>query len=136
MVMMTRREAADRAAAYAQDALRALAEDGFEDARDFLDAARGQAAAIVAMPAAARRVPLPAEKDPRYSASLSQGLAILSLFPTPANGDLLGVAEVADRLGMSRSTVHRYLTTLVLLGQLEQAVGRKYRRPEIEDGSG
>jgi IclR family transcriptional regulator, pca regulon regulatory protein len=64
------------------------------------------------------------ERHPRYSASLDSGLAILRTF----NGEqpLLGVADVADGLGMSRSTAHRYMTTLVALGFLEQTANRKY----------
>jgi IclR family pca regulon transcriptional regulator len=38
-----------------------------------------------------------------------------------------GVADIADGLGMSRSTTHRYIVTLVALGYLEQAANRKYR---------
>jgi hypothetical protein len=33
----------------------------------------------------------------------------------------------ATRLGMSRSTTHRYVITLVALGYLEQGASRKYR---------
>ncbi len=40
---------------------------------------------------------------------------------------VLGIADVADELGMSRSTTHRYLTTLVALGYMEQDKSRKYR---------
>jgi IclR family transcriptional regulator, pca regulon regulatory protein len=41
---------------------------------------------------------------------------------------MLGIAEMADMLGMSRSTTHRYVITLVQLGYLEQpSSGRKYR---------
>jgi IclR family pca regulon transcriptional regulator len=39
----------------------------------------------------------------------------------------LGIAEIADELEMSRSTTHRYLSTLVALGFMEQTRGRKYR---------
>lgn len=39
----------------------------------------------------------------------------------------LGIADIADELGMSRSTTHRYLTTLVALGYMEQDSHRKYR---------
>jgi IclR family pca regulon transcriptional regulator len=63
--------------------------------------------------------------DPRYSASLEKGLAILSCF----NGTrpVLGVSDVAEQLGLSRSTTHRYLVTLLTLGYLEQDASRKYR---------
>ncbi len=40
---------------------------------------------------------------------------------------MLGIADIADELGMSRSTTHRYLTTLVALGYMEQDKSRKYR---------
>jgi IclR family pca regulon transcriptional regulator len=40
---------------------------------------------------------------------------------------VLGIAEIADELGMSRSTTHRYVITLVALGYLEQGASRKYR---------
>ena len=40
---------------------------------------------------------------------------------------MLGIADIADGLGMSRSTTHRYVITLVALGYLEQGTSRKYR---------
>jgi IclR family pca regulon transcriptional regulator len=40
---------------------------------------------------------------------------------------VLGIADIADELGMSRSTTHRYVITLVALGYLEQGTSRKYR---------
>jgi IclR family transcriptional regulator, pca regulon regulatory protein len=52
-------------------------------------------------------------------------LAILSCF-TPKR-PVLGIADIADELGMSRSTTHRYVITLVALGYLEQGASRKYR---------
>jgi IclR family transcriptional regulator, pca regulon regulatory protein len=68
---------------------------------------------------------IPSLRGPRYSQSLERGLAILSSF-TPAR-PLLGIAEIADELDMSRSTAHRYAITLVALGYLEQEASRKYR---------
>jgi IclR family transcriptional regulator, pca regulon regulatory protein len=62
--------------------------------------------------------------QPRYSQSLERGLAILTCFTDERS--LLGIAELADMLGMSRSTTHRYVTTLVALGFLEQGAQRKY----------
>ena len=35
--------------------------------------------------------------------------------------------DIADKLGLSRSTTHRYATTLVALGFLEQSPSRRYR---------
>ena len=62
---------------------------------------------------------------PRYSQSLARGLAIMECFE--AERPVLGIAEIADELGMSRSTTHRYLATLVALGYMEQDKSRKYR---------
>jgi IclR family transcriptional regulator, pca regulon regulatory protein len=68
---------------------------------------------------------IPSLREPRYSQSLERGLAILSCF-TPSR-PVLGIADIADHLGMSRSTTHRYVITLVALGYLEQGASRKYR---------
>jgi IclR family pca regulon transcriptional regulator len=68
---------------------------------------------------------IPTLREPRYSQSLERGLAILQCF-TPQR-HVLGVADIADELGMSRSTTHRYIITLVALGFLEQEASRKYR---------
>jgi IclR family pca regulon transcriptional regulator len=62
--------------------------------------------------------------EPRYSQSLGRGLAILVCFSS--EHPLLGIAELADMLGISRSTTHRYVTTLVALGYLKQGAQRKY----------
>src|ERR1700684_4590832 len=64
-------------------------------------------------------------QGPRFSQSLERGLAVLGCF-TPKR-PLLGIADIADGLGMSRSTTHRYVITLVALGYLEQGASRKYR---------
>ena len=65
------------------------------------------------------------EADPRLSRSLEFGLAILERF----TGDRpsIGIAALADMIGSSRSTTHRYASTLVELGYLEQGAKRKYR---------
>ena len=68
---------------------------------------------------------IPSLREPRYSQSLERGLAILGCF-TPER-PVLGIADIADELGMSRSTTHRYVITLVALGFLEQGASRKYR---------
>ncbi len=68
---------------------------------------------------------IPSLREPRYSQSLERGLAILGCF-TPQR-PVLGIANIADELGMSRSTTHRYVITLVALGYLEQGASRKYR---------
>ena len=63
--------------------------------------------------------------EPRYSQSLERGLAILGCF-TPER-PVLGIADIADELGISRSTTHRYVITLFALGYLEQDSSRRYR---------
>lgn len=68
---------------------------------------------------------IPDLSEPRYSQSLERGLAILECF-TPET-PVLGIADIATRLGMSRSTTHRYVTTLLALGYLRQGARRKYR---------
>ncbi len=89
-------------------------------------AAQGHAFNGVARPpAAAWEDPLTLGGEARYSQSLERGLAILACFSLER--PLLGIAELAEMLGMSRSTTHRYVITLVALGYLRQGAQRKYR---------
>ena len=61
-----------------------------------------------------------------FSQSLQRGLAILSSFRPER--PLLGVSELGRDLGLSRSTTHRYVSTLVALGYLQQdPATKKYR---------
>jgi len=61
-----------------------------------------------------------------FSQSLERGLAILASFRSER--PLLGVSELGRDVGLSRSTTHRYVATLVALGYLQQdSVSRKYR---------
>src|SRR6184192_206614 len=63
---------------------------------------------------------------PSYSQSLERGLSILAAFRS--GRPLLGVAELGRDIGLSRSTTHRYVSTLAALGYLEQdAASKKYR---------
>jgi IclR family pca regulon transcriptional regulator len=71
------------------------------------------------------REPIPHLRESRYSQSLERGLAILECF-TPER-PMWGIAALADELGMSRSTTHRYALTLTALGYLVQGARRKYR---------
>jgi IclR family transcriptional regulator, pca regulon regulatory protein len=68
---------------------------------------------------------VPTLKEPRYSQSLERGLAILECF-TPQRPER-GIADLADELGMSRSTTHRYALTMTELGYLARAKRRRYR---------
>jgi hypothetical protein len=66
--------------------------------------------------------------DPRLSRSLLRGLSILTCFGP--DGGSRGIVEIAEDLGMSPSTTHRYAITLVELGLLERCPDtRKYRLP-------
>ena len=68
--------------------------------------------------------------DPRLSRSLLRGLSILTCFGP--NGNARGIVEIADELGMSPSTTHRYALTLVELGLLDRCPKtRKYRLPGV-----
>jgi DNA-binding MarR family transcriptional regulator len=66
--------------------------------------------------------------SPRLSRSLLLGLLVLACFP--ADGGALAVTDVAEQLGLSPSTTHRYMTTLLAVGLLEQDPrSRRYRVP-------
>jgi IclR helix-turn-helix domain len=72
---------------------------------------------------------MPSEtNDPRMSRSLLRGLSLLAGFG-PDGGER-GIVELAQDLGMSPSTAHRYALTLVEVGLLERCPRtRKYRLP-------
>lgn len=77
----------------------------------------------------------PAYEDARLSRSLLRGLSVLTCFG-PENEER-GIIELADLLGMSPSTTHRYVTTLVELGLLERSTrSRKYRLPHVPKAEG
>jgi hypothetical protein len=59
-----------------------------------------------------------AQDDVQLSSSLLLGLMVLRCFP--ADGSELRVLDVAQRLGLTPSTTHRYLKTLVAAGLLDQ----------------
>ena len=64
--------------------------------------------------------------DPRMSRSLLRGLAILTCFR--ADGATRGVVELAREIGISPSSAHRYVLTLVELGLLDRCPQtRRYR---------
>jgi hypothetical protein len=68
--------------------------------------------------------------DARLSRSLLRGLSLLTGFGP--DGEERGIVELAEDLGMSPSTAHRYALTLVEVGLLERCPRtRKYRLPQI-----
>ncbi len=78
--------------------------------------------------ASARRV----MDDERYSRSLARAMMVFASFPS--DGQALSVTDLAERLSMSTSVVHRYIATFVELGLLERdAVSRQYRRGARSD---
>jgi IclR family pca regulon transcriptional regulator len=65
-------------------------------------------------------------KNGGYSQSLQRGLAILQSYTS--GRPLLGVSELSRQVGLTRSTAHRYVTTLAALGYLQQDLPtKKYR---------
>lgn len=72
-------------------------------------------------------------EDRSLSHSLLIGLQVLTCFPL--DGTERGVAEVAKQLQMNNSTVHRYMSTLMRIGLLEQDMySRLYRLANAELG--
>jgi len=139
MAQLTKREVADRASLQFEESLDALAKAKanrrtatryLETAAELAERGLARLRSATMEPVSVADIRMP--NDSRLSASLGRGLLILTLFPIGGD-ELLGIADIADELEMSRSTVHRYMTTLVFYGQLEQPEGtRKYRRPQIE----
>jgi hypothetical protein len=105
-----------------------LAEDGAESAHGQLPpSADGTPAGDLVQQAENERGGYdPTSNDPRLSRSLLRGLSILTCFG-PGREER-GILELAGELGMSPSTTHRYVATLVELGLLERCPrSRKYR---------
>jgi IclR family transcriptional regulator, pca regulon regulatory protein len=69
--------------------------------------------------------PLDPEHPSKFSSSLVAGLGMPMCFT--AEHPVRGIADMAEELDLGRSTTHRYATTLVTLGYLEQGPSRKYR---------
>lgn len=98
------------------------------------DAAQG-AEDETASPAVIGKGYFPSYEDARLSRSLLRGLSILTCFG-PENTER-GIIELAGQLGMSPSTTHRYVATLVELGLLERSPrSRKYRLASVPAGNG
>ncbi len=67
--------------------------------------------------------------DPQLSQSLLRGLAIFAAMPR--DGAWAANSQLAQHLQMSQSTSHRYLSTLVTAGLVEQNTRtRRYRRAQ------
>jgi hypothetical protein len=66
------------------------------------------------------------QDEQHLSKSLLRGLLVLACLPS--DGTYLGTVEVTRALGLSGSTTHRYLCTLVAAGLVERSPARKYRR--------
>jgi IclR family pca regulon transcriptional regulator len=61
-----------------------------------------------------------------FSQSLERGLSVLDAFA--GLHSTLGIAEIAREVGLNKSTTHRYVNTLAVLGYLHQdPESRKYR---------
>jgi IclR-like helix-turn-helix domain-containing protein len=74
---------------------------------------------------------MPGYADRRLSRSLLRGLAVLACFGP--EDETLGLMEIAERLGLNGSTIHRYVITLVAVGLLEQSPEtRKYSLPRAQ----
>ena len=75
----------------------------------------------------------PSEGSTATSQSLERGLAILSSFHP--DRPLIGGSELSRELDLSRSTAHRYVTTLAKLGYLQQDPDSKRYRlgPKVLD---
>jgi hypothetical protein len=70
--------------------------------------------------------------DERYSRSLARAMMVFASFP--GDGQAQSVTDLAERLSMSPSMVHRYITTFAEMGLLERdPASRKYRRPRGTD---
>jgi IclR family transcriptional regulator, pca regulon regulatory protein len=70
-----------------------------------------------------RRIKL--EPKPQTSRSLGYGVQLLACFT--AEQPAWQVSDLADEVGLGRSTAHRYAKTLVALGYLEQDKHSRYR---------
>ncbi len=70
-----------------------------------------------------RRIKL--EPQPQTSRSLAYGVRLLACFS--AEKPAWQLSELADEVGLGRSTTHRYAKTLVSLGYLEQDKQSRYR---------
>ena len=71
-------------------------------------------------------------EDPHLSRSLLNGLWVLA----GLGGEALSVTEAATRAGMSASTTHRYLSTLLVAGLVEQDPKSRLYRSALAAAAG
>src|ERR1700684_1716350 len=124
-VSLSKQRAQENVGTLLEDAQKEIAYGRWKNAFEFMQEATLTTRALLTMPARVRKLTKIPEHDVRYSQSLEKGLTILGLFNN--EDPIWGIADVADHLELSRSTTHRYMMSLVGLGQLEQTAGRKYR---------
>ncbi len=82
------------------------------------------------------QLPVPALPNPadlQFSQALGCCLAILTSFGP--DHSTRGIADLADDMGMHRSTIHRSVMILLALGYLEQNSARRYRLALRQPGS-
>jgi DNA-binding IclR family transcriptional regulator len=72
--------------------------------------------------------------QPRFSQSFEYGAELLECFT--AAHPVLQISELADMMQLSRSTTHRYATTLVALEHLQQDPQRRYLLSRRAAGAG
>lgn len=112
-----------------EDALLAAGAGDWDQVHKYVSRAAPLARGIVTAPLRLRKLKELPANDTRFSSSLQTGLRILALFGEDGAREL-GIADIADALGMSRSTTHRYAISLLGLGQLTQNKNRKYKLAE------
>ena len=127
-------QAAERIATACQDAIGEAHGERWDAAEDLLREATNLAAGMTSRRIAISPVTSLKNTGPRHSQSTERCFLILALFTE--QHPIWGVVEVADDLGFSRGTTHRYMTTLVAIGQLEQVAGRRYKRVGRPEGPG
>ena len=81
-----------------------------------------------------RQVVAPLYDDPRYSRSTLRALTVLGAFTK--DGIERDLKHVAEEVELSPSTTHRYISTWVMLGLLEQdPASRRYRRAPAREAA-
>jgi DNA-binding MarR family transcriptional regulator len=82
-----------------------------------------------------RGMVMPLLDDPKCSRSTFRALMVLVAFPP--DGRELELTDVAGELGLSPSTTHRYVSTWLAVGLLEQDPrSRRYRRARVRGARG